>query len=290
MATVKKQKYKSSAKRVAPIKPNLRGARNMVAASYRAANYSKAAAIRFWSAIVFIVFLTIFGALWLGGLLPNVQQAGSEFKKNRLIALGFVVDRIDVLGEGRLKEEDVLRALQIQKGDYLFEGSLVDAKERVESLNWVDDALIRRLWPDRIVVQIVERRPYALWQKDGDLKLVDATGFVIENTDTTSFSKLPLFVGAGAEQAGLALNEVLERYPDIASRLDASIFVGEQRWDLILNNRRLRVKLPAGEALPALDRLMALHAKTQILDRAVEVIDLRLADRISLSPKQADRV
>ena len=289
MAAIKQKKFKSGAKRVPPIKPNLRGARNMVAASYRAANYSKAAAIRFWSTITFIVFLTIFGALWLGGLLPNVQQAGADFKKNRLVAMGFVVDRIDVLGEGRLREEDVRRALQVQEGDYIFDANLSEAKARVESLSWVDDALVRRLWPNRIVVQIVERRPFALWQKDGEVKLVDATGFAIEDANAMAFSDLPLFVGEGAEAAGLDLQAVLANYPDITRRLDASIYVSEQRWDLVLNKRRLTVKLPTGEAAPALDRLMSLHARTQILDRAVETIDLRLADRISLSPQQADR-
>lgn len=289
MAAVKNKKFNTSNHRVSPLKPNLRGARNMVAAKYRESSYSKAAAVRFWLGITFVVLGTIFMALWMGGVLPDVRKAGTEFKQERLMAMGFVVERVDVMGEGRLREDDVRRALQIQNGDYLFGADLNAAKDRVESLSWVENALVRRLWPNRIVVQIIERRPYALWQTDGIVKLVDASGTLISDADAMAYTDLPLIVGTGAAEHAPQLQAVISDFPNLASRINAIVYVSEQRWNIVMNDNSLTVKLPADNVRGALDALSAIDVRSQILSRNVEVIDLRLADRITLSPRPADR-
>ena len=282
MAKVKSKP--GSKKRVSPLKPNLRGARNIMAAQMRASTHSRGAAIRFWGTICFVIFSTIFGALWLGGYLPPIKQAGSDFKRDRLMAAGFVVEQIDVMGEGRLREDDVRRALGIYPGQYFFEPDLGEAKSRVESLSWVDHALVRRLWPDRVVVQIIERKPYALWQNNGLIKLIDAEGTVITDADPTQFAGLDLIVGEGAAEAAPSFQAEIAARPEFASRLDAMIYVNGTRWDLLLNDRETRVKLPTENRQAALDKLIELQASTQILDRKVGVIDLRLKDRITLTP------
>lgn len=285
MAKVKQQR---PAKRVSSIKPGLRGARNLMAAQVRASTHSRAAALRFWTTIVFVVFMTIFGALWLGGYMPAVKQAGADFKRARLMSVGFVVDRVDVMGEARLREDDVRRALAIYPGQYFFEADLKAAKSRVESLSWVDHALVRRLWPNRVVVQIIERKPYALWQNDGHLKLIDAEGTVISDANPTQFAGLDLIVGPGGALAAPEFQAELAQLPVLSARADALIYVNERRWDILLDNRQTRVKLPAENRQTALAQLMRLQEETQILDRQIAVIDLRLSDRITLTPYGAD--
>ena len=279
-----------SNKRVSALKPGLRGARNVMAAQMRASTHSRGAAFRFWGTIAFVIFSTIFGALWLGGYLPAIKQAGSDFKRGRLMAAGFVVERIDVMGEGRLREDDVRRALGIFPGQYFFEPDLKDAKARVESLSWVDHALVRRLWPDRVVVQIIERKPYALWQHDGLIKLIDADGTVISDADPVQFSGLDLIVGEGAADAAPAFQSELGAMPELLDRTDAMIYVNNSRWDILLDNRQTRVRLPVEGRQAALQKLSDLQTQSQILDREIAVIDLRLIDRITLTPIGADKL
>ena len=278
-----------SNKRVSALKPGLRGARNVMAARVRASTHSRGAAIRFWGTICFVIFSTIFGALWLGGYLPAIKQAGADFKRDRLMSAGFVVERIDVMGEGRLREDDVRRALGIYQGQYFFEPDLKGAKARVESLSWVDHALVRRLWPDRVVVQIIERKPYALWQNEGLIKLIDADGTVISDADPTQFAGLDLIVGQGAAEAAPAFQAELAALPALDSRVDAMIYVNAARWDLLLDNRQTRVQLPENGRQAALSKLVDLQISTQILDREIAVIDLRLNDRITLTPMGAEK-
>lgn len=116
--------------------------------------------------------------------------------------VGFVVDQVDVVGEGRMAEEEIRAQLGIRPGDYLFDMNIESAQKRVQSLHWVETATIRRLWPNKIVVYIHERTPHALWQSRNTLTLIDAGGEVITRQALSDFRHLPLVVGAGAAGKG----------------------------------------------------------------------------------------
>jgi len=285
MAAVKKGKsIPKGSHRVSPIKPGLRGARNWASAQMRAASHTRKGFTRLVLSIVGTLLLIIFLGLWLGGFLPNVMQAGDNFKRNRLMSMGFVVERVDVMGEGRLREDDVRRALGVYAGDYLFGIDMDGAQKRVESLSWVDRAVVRRLWPDRIVVQIIERQPYALWQYEGEVKVVDAKGTAITDANATQFTQLTLFVGETAGQEAADILQMMDEFPHIARRVDSFVHVSGRRWDMLLDNGVLRVKLPEKNMRAALRQLQSLQTQTHILDRTIEAVDMRLPDRLTLSP------
>jgi len=277
-------------KRVSPLKPGLRGARNWATAQIRAAGYSRQG---FWR--LFIGFAVIIGsitllALWLGGFFPDVQRKGNEFTKNRLMSLGFVVDQVDVMGEGVLREQDVLTAIGVKPGDYLFSVDLKNAQQRVENISWVESAIVRRLWPDRIVVQIIERKPFALWQNEGDVYLVDLSGEVIERTTFENYRDLPLIVGADAPVEYAQLQSLLAIYPEINQRVSTVVRHNTGRWDLIVDDGYMTIALPAEEPEAALQKLQLLQNQKKVLNRQISYIDLRLDDRITFRSGQMEPV
>lgn len=290
MAAVKKGKsIPKGSHRVSPLKPGLRGARNWASAQMRAASHTRKGFTRFVFSILGTLLFVIFLGLWLGGFLPHVAQAGETFKRNRLMSMGFVIERVDVMGEGRLREEDVRRALGIYGGDYLFGVDIKEAQQRVESLSWVDRAVVRRLWPDRIVVQIIERQPYALWQHGGDVKVVDIEGRSIIDAKVEGFTHLKLYVGERAAEQAASVQALMAEFPSIAPRVESYVNVSDRRWDLVLDDGQLRVMLPEENMKAALQNLQKLQAQTQILDRTIETIDMRLEDRLTLSPTPPER-
>lgn len=273
----------SSSRRVSPLKPGLRGARNWASAQMRAASHTQKGFVRLVASIVAILIFVVFLGLWLGGFMPNVRQATGDFTRDRMMSMGFVIERVDVMGEGRLHEADVRKALGVYAGDYLFGVDMEGAQARVESLSWVDRAIIRRLWPDRIVVQIIERQPYALWQDEGVVQVVDVSGEVITDADPSRFTDLTLFVGEQSRFAVSEMKEMIAATPDITTRKPSFIHVSGTRWDMILNDGQIRVKLPEMGQAKALDQLSKLQMHTQILDREISVIDMRLADRLTIT-------
>jgi len=285
MAKVKRQRssISSNARRVSPLKPGLRGARNWASAQIRAASNTQQGFLRLVASIIAILIFIVFIALWLGGFMPNVRQATGDFTRDRMMSMGFVVERVDVMGEGRLHEADVRKALGVYAGDYIFGVDMEGAQARVESLSWVDRAIVRRLWPDRIVVQIIERQPYALWQHEGSVKVVDVSGEVITDADPTKFTQLTLFVGEQSRFSVSDMKEMIALSPQLSQRDPSFIHVSDVRWDMVLNDGALRVKLPENDPANAISQLGSLHMQTQILDREISVIDMRLSDRLTIT-------
>ena len=135
MAAINKGRSKfNGMMRVSPIKPGLRGSQNWMAAQMRAAKHSPKAFVRFILKIIGTFLTLIFLGLWLGGYLPAVREGLNNWKIDRLMAAGFVVEKIDVMGEGSSNERDIRLSAQIQTGSYFFGVDLDAAQDRTESL------------------------------------------------------------------------------------------------------------------------------------------------------------
>ncbi len=52
----------------------------------------------------------------------------------------------------------------MHRGDSMLGFSLEAARQRIEALSWVEHAAVERRLPGTLVVNLVERRPFAIWQ------------------------------------------------------------------------------------------------------------------------------
>ncbi|WP_296805671.1 cell division protein FtsQ/DivIB [Thiocapsa sp.] len=74
----------------------------------------------------------------------------------------------------------------------ILTADLKDLKQAAEDLAWVGRATVRRVWPDRLQVEVEEHRPIARWNRDG---LVTAEGIVFRPGTGTVPAGLPLLEG-----------------------------------------------------------------------------------------------
>lgn len=74
----------------------------------------------------------------------------------------------------------------------ILTADLHDLKAAAEDLAWVGRASVRRVWPDRLQVEIEEHRPVARWNRDG---LVTAEGVIFRPGTGTVPAGLPLLEG-----------------------------------------------------------------------------------------------
>jgi cell division protein FtsQ len=201
--------------------------------------------------------------------------------------LGLAIAHVVV--EGRVKTPEPLlnAAIGASPGEPILTFGLDAARARIESINWVQSAIVERRLPDTIVVKLVERRPFAVWQHEGKFRLIDRDGQVVTDSDVASFAgQVPLVVGAGAPAAAAALLDALAQQPGIEARVIAAVRVGERRWNLRLASGT-DVLLPEGAETQALAKLAELQATHAILDRPLQAIDLRLPDRFVFRPLAA---
>ena len=228
-----------------------------------------------------------FGVVMAGILVARSAQPGGTIARIRDGIASAANMRVqDIVVEGRSNTPEVLlnAALGVHRGDSMLGFSLGGARQRIETLSWVEHATVERRLPGTLVVNLVERRPYAIWQHEGKFVLIDRDGQVVANEDVAAFGDLPLVVGAGAPQAATALLEALSAQPSLKSRVMAAVRVGERRWNLRMKNGT-DVLLPEGAEPQALAKLADLQATEALLDRPLVVVDMRLADRLVVRPQ-----
>jgi cell division protein FtsQ len=108
------------------------------------------------------------------------------------------------------------------------------ARAAFESVPWVRHATLRRIWPDRLAVQLVEHQPVALWKgEDGNDRLVNDQGEVFEaNLGDVEDDDLPTLAGPdGTAAQMLALYRRLEPLFSSGGRQLAALYLsGRGSW------------------------------------------------------------
>jgi cell division protein FtsQ len=187
----------------------------------------------------------------------------------------------DVLVEGRERSAagDVLAALNVERGSPVLALDPAAARARLEALPWVRGAMVERRLPDVVYVRLSEREPLAIWQIKGRLKVIARDGTPIPGADPAQFAGLPLVVGRGAPDHAQHLLAALRSEPALAPRVEAAVRVSQRRWNIRLKNG-VDVQLPEENVTNAWAQLARLESRHRVLQRAVQVIDLRLPDRL----------
>ncbi|MCF6321597.1 MAG: cell division protein FtsQ/DivIB [Rhizobiaceae bacterium] len=223
-----------------------------------------------------------------GGVFANSKQ-GNTIVAEVSANLGFTINNVVVEGLKELPQDDVLARLTLGKNKSLFTFDVNKAREDIGQLAWVRDVVVAKSYPDRLIIRIDERKPFAIWQNTNELSLVERDGELIDRFDQR-FSALPLLVGEGANIAGAEIIFQLSRIPVLKKQVKAYMRIAERRWDLRLKNG-ITVRLPDGNIPEALLELARLDKVYGLLTRDIEVVDLRLKDRfvVSLSEEAVQR-
>lgn len=230
------------------------------------------------------------GTLWLAR--SSLAAAAEAALGARLAAagkdLGFAVANVSVEGREREPRQAILDALGVARGTSILAVDLPAAKARLEALPWVRSAEIERLLPDTIFVRIAERRPLAIWQRQGKLVLVADDGKIIPAARLEDFGALIVLVGDDAPGLGTSLLDMLATEPALYPHVAAAVRVGGRRWNIRLDSG-IDVALPEENAESAWHRLAALDRSESLLGRNILAVDLRLPDRlvVRLPPEPA---
>jgi cell division protein FtsQ len=214
-----------------------------------------------------LFLVTAVGGVVAGGHGMTVLSAATA-------AAGFAIENVKITGQSETSEVDVLAALDIGQYPSTLTLDLEDAKARIEALPWVKQATLKKLFPGTVEIAVVERDPYALWQHDGALSLIDNAGKVITDAIDDRYASLPKVVGIGAAEKAVAFNALVDQFPVIAFQVRAGILVSEDRWTVVLKSG-IELMLPAEDPEKALAIIADLDRDHAVLSREIAAIDLR---------------
>ncbi len=231
---------------------------------------------------------TLFIALWLSGGMSAAVLSAQSAVQNSLLAAGFKVEYIEVVGPsgktvGPLDKVAVRRALAVEEGELVFSVNLNQARRRIEDLGWIKEARIVRQLPNRLTVIVIERAPFALWQSQGEWRVISENGSVIVSAKAKDNADLPLVVGQGGPQRLQQLLITMQDYPRIATHVHAYVRVSDRRWNLRLDNGS-DLMLPAGNFAQALASFEHDPKALRLLEMPLARIDARMPGQIFVRP------
>jgi len=122
----------------------------------------------------------------------------------------FRVREVEIEGYQKIPRETLLSLLTIEGMPNLFTLRLGDVAKQLETHPWVDQVKVRKVFPDKIWVQVVERRPIAILQLE-ELYYIDAKGVIFSSVGDRDQYNFPFLTGLN--------RQTLEKNPADANRL-----------------------------------------------------------------------
>jgi cell division protein FtsQ len=244
-------------------------------------------------------FLVVAISMMLAGGIYASQQFQQFLIRDPRFFLPGAVDyglespNLELTGVKYASRAQVLRVFDQDYGRSLYLFPLAERRKALRSVRWVHDATIVRIWPNRLSVQVVERKPAAFVKLPADniarWALIDDEGVILDPPAKAVF-RLPVLAGIrpseSPEKRGTRVRRMqrltreLGRLADKVSEVDVSDLdnlkiteqVGGTAVSLMLGDRNFSSRLRN-----FLDHYPDIHSKMP----QASSFDLRLDDRIT---------
>lgn len=190
----------------------------------------------------------------------------------------------ELVGESKVAIE---RAAGNWIGKSYFATDLSEIKDSLERRPWVESAAVRRVWPDRLAIDIREKKPLAYWT---DGRLVSRTGELFLPPNPEVAGRLPKLAGPDER-----VRDVIRMAQTMSEELvgHGLNFAGlslEQRgaWTLKLANG-IEVVLGRDQVEQRFERFITVY-ETRLASRSDEVsrVDARYTNGVAVQWKAAE--
>ena len=228
-------------------------------------------------------------------------EAGSELYESCckmfevLANLEMTLSDIKGIKRGRLRigvvstmEHVEKKQLQYALAETLSPGFLAsdmnEVKQAVESLPWVADAQVRRIWPEQVEVLLTEKEPVANWLQNGFL---DSNLVAFFPANRTADSELPKLAGPkGAEQDVWRFYQaILQQVRPLNLDVDVVSMARHGAWSAHFRDGPW-VLLGKEQTSARLDRLASVYHSLEERWQDVRLIDLRYPNGFSVEWSQ----
>ena len=207
-------------------------------------------------------------------------------------------DGIILTGSHFVTREEVAAAVGAGAEPNLFRLSIEGARRQVEAIPWVRSASLRRVYPNRLQVDLTERAPIAFVNLGGGVKLVDTEGVTLEKPAAASFD-FPVLTGIDSSmsladrRARLALFEQFAQ--ELKLRANAAGWLvseadlsdlADLKALLVEGRQTILVHFGDKDFGERFDAFLALLPQVERASPSVDAVDLRYRGQVVVSPRE----
>ena len=200
------------------------------------------------------------------------------------LANNFVtIKEIEIQGSSYSDQDLIKSIVKEYREKSLINFPIKEYKLKIEKLDWIKRASIKRKFPDILHVSVIENMPYAIFIDGINKYLIDDDGEIISsNANDSKYLQLLKVTGSnGNKNFSDLIREININYPKILSMIIEVEFVENRRWNLILK-KNIKIKLPEKNSSYQLVKLKQLQQDQKLFNSNVLEIDLREVGRATI--------
>ena len=202
----------------------------------------------------------------------------------------FQIDRFEVTGNTALTDDKVIALSGIEAGDNFFYADLFGAKRSLRQNPFVEDVKVYRKLPDRLIIDVKERRSVGyIVTSDGYVQVGEDGRFLAIQQSLSNYG-LPVISGVELSDlpaiGGFIQNEKLKQALEVLQHCDQSLLnniaelnVGQEYYILAYTNQKIEVRLGGldniEQRLQDLNQILTTVVGTQIAVDQILYIDMR---------------
>lgn len=197
----------------------------------------------------------------------------------------FPIKTVRVYGLNRVDQSEVRNVLFPFVNHGFFSINVDSIRYRLRQMPWVSDLYVRRVWPDQVVITLVEKNPVARWNEN----ILLSEGGELFTPKLASFpSDLPRFSGPTGQQIFMLrnfcdINRLLLPLRAKISYLELTPFL---TWKLILDNG-ITMQIGHKDILTRLNQFVKVYPKiVGMRANDVDSIDLRYSNGVAVRWKE----
>lgn len=229
-----------------------------------------------WAVLGILLVAALVVATWFGAPQAAYRQFGLMTAK-----AGFEVKDIRLEGTKRLDQMKVYDVVLDENEPALLLVDLDRIRNELLKYGWIKEVRVSRQLPDRLFIEVTERKPVAVWRHENVYKLLDDEGKVLQRISAAEIGNMPVVSGANANRHLVELDKLLDQAQSLKPQVAGAAWVGDRRWDLRFKTGET-LSLPEGDELAAralvnFTRMDGIH---RLLERNIIHFDLRDPDRM----------
>ncbi len=221
-------------------------------------------------------------------VLPVVLIMTALYMVSGITKTMFQIRSVVITGNEHLTDEELKSMAGLSADENLLSISGKKISLKMMESPWMRSVVVRKEFPDRLLINVREAEPFALLDMKGKLFIVDDRGVMLEELKDIAIPFLPVILSNPYKEKEAFLEAITLvkaiKNTGLISRKEHIEIISHKPQEMSVNLGGIVVKIGEGEYEDKLARLLDIEEEIKKRNIAVDYIDLRFANRVLVSP------